>query len=96
MSPRLLPFAALAAGLALAGCGKMGALERPGPLFGGPKAEAGKTAPAPPSPVSTVDRRDRDTSTDLAPIRDAPVPGSAQNPQSGGAVSNHPDPNAGQ
>jgi hypothetical protein len=94
MTPRLLPLAALAA-LALAGCGKMGDLERPGPLFGGPKAEAGKAAPTPPAPVSTVDRRDRDTSTDLAPIRDAQVPGSAQNPQSGGAVSNHPDPNAG-
>ena len=70
MSPRL--FAALAASLALAGCGKMGPLERPAPLFGSPKADASATAPAPPKPVSTVDRRDRDTGADLPPIEAAP------------------------
>ena len=70
MSPRL--WAALAAGLALAGCGKMGPLERPAPLFGGPKAET--PAPAPPRPVSTVDRRDRDIGGDLPPLEDTPQP----------------------
>jgi hypothetical protein len=78
MSPRVLAAAVLA--LALAGCGKMGALERPGPLFGSRTAgeePAGRTAPP---PVTTVDPRDPDRSTDLAPIRVLPVPGSGQDP----------------
>lgn len=46
----------LLAALALSGCGKMGDLERPGPLWG-PDARArapasGNTAPAPPRPAA--------------------------------------------
>ncbi|WP_293676392.1 hypothetical protein [uncultured Phenylobacterium sp.] len=77
----------LAAGLA--GCGKVGDLERPGPLFGA----KGRAADAPPPqdptrPVETVDPRDR--STDNLPARAAPIPGSgAVRPPPPGAL---PDP----
>ena len=64
MTRRLLALMAavtLAAGLA--GCGKVGQLERPGPLFGN-KASA-ETAPLPKQdpnrPIETVDPRDRST-----------------------------------
>ena len=61
MTLRILAIAAVA--LALAGCGKMGALERPGPLMGkGSGADAGSD---PGRAIRTVDPRNRD---------DAPVP----------------------
>lgn len=69
---------ALVLAAALAGCGKVGQLERPGPLFG--KAKATEAADVPPQdptrPVETVDPRDR--STDNLPPRAAPIPGSGQ------------------
>ncbi len=68
---RLFPILALAA-VALAGCGKQGPLDRPAPLFGGPAGAPAQTAADGPSPVSTVDRRDRDTATDLPPIPQPP------------------------
>ncbi|THD83219.1 MAG: hypothetical protein E7812_00015 [Phenylobacterium sp.] len=57
-SAALIALAILAA--ALAGCGKMGALERPGPLFGHAQAETNTTTPHqdPNRPVQTVDPRD--------------------------------------
>ena len=60
----------------LAGCGKVGQLDRPGPLFGKAKAE-GQAAPKqdPTRPVETVDPRDR--STDNAPPRTLPIPGTS-------------------
>ena len=67
----------LAAGLA--GCGKMGALERPGPLFGQERNttkdadNAARNAQDPSRPVDTVDPRDR--TTDPAPPRTLPIPG---------------------
>ena len=55
----------------LAGCGKVGQLERPGPMFGKASAEDAKADKPPeqePSrPLQTVDPRDR--SADTAPPR---------------------------
>jgi hypothetical protein len=74
MSRRILVIGLVLAG-GLAGCGKVGQLDRPGPLFGA-KSAAGARAPAqdPTRPVETVDPRDR--STDNLPGRTAPIPGS--------------------
>lgn len=79
MSPRLLAISsALVLAAGLGGCGKVGQLDRPGPLFG---AERNTTKDAdealrkgdPTRPVDTVDPRDR--STDPAPPRTLPIPG---------------------
>ena len=47
--------------LALAGCGKLGDLERPGPMFGHAQTEArpGAQRQDPNRPVQTVDPRDQ-------------------------------------
>ena len=65
----------LAAGLA--GCGKVGQLERPGPLFGAERnstraADEAQRQQDPSRPVDTVDPRDR--STDPAPQSALPDP----------------------
>lgn len=86
----------LAAGLA--GCGKVGQLERPGPLFGQERNttkkadQAERNAQDPSRPVDTVDPRDR--STDPAPPRTLPIPGT--NPGATGVAppSALPDPYA--
>ena len=58
MTLRPLILAALAAALALAGCGKLGELERPGPMFG--KGATGADAGSASSrSVRTVDPRNR-------------------------------------
>ena len=81
----------LAAGVA--GCGKVGQLERPGPLFGAERnstraADDAQRQQDPTRPVDTVDPRDR--STDPAPPRTLPIPGSgAPRPPPPGAL---PDP----
>ncbi|MBI1200405.1 MAG: hypothetical protein GC203_21300 [Phenylobacterium sp.] len=65
--------AAFAAAAALSGCGKVGQLERPGPMFGHAPAPTDADAPPPPDPnrpVKTVDPRDR--SDDAAPTLTAP------------------------
>lgn len=68
---------ALAAGLSA--CGKMGQLERPGPLFGQERSttkdadNAERNAQDPSRPVDTVDPRDR--TTDPAPPRTLPIEG---------------------
>lgn len=95
MSPRsqtlrpqiLRPLTAAAALLALAalsGCGKAGALERPGPLFGpthkGPVSET-EGVQDPSRPVRTIDPRRGgigDDATNPAPARSLPIQG--QNP----------------
>ena len=51
----------------LAGCGKLGELERPGPLS--------PTAKAAGEPARTVTVDPRDHATDPAPPRAAPIPG---------------------
>jgi predicted small lipoprotein YifL len=78
---RVAAMAAVVAGVA--GCGKMGDLERPGPLFGrnatsGPGDEAARQAQDPTRPVSTIDPRDR--TADPAPPRTIPIPGMANDP----------------
>ena len=89
MSPRILTAAVLA--LALAGCGKVGPLERPGPLFGSAPGTAKADEQSGPRPVTTVDPRDPDRSTELAPIRVLPIPGSGQDPLGAPAQGALPD-----
>jgi hypothetical protein len=78
--------AAITATLALSACGKVGQLERPGPLFGAERNttqdadKAQRTAQDPSKPVDTVDPRDR--STDPAPPRTLPIQGTSPSPTS--------------
>lgn len=85
-----------AAGGMLAGCGKMGALERPGPLFGGPQAQHGPTQPRqqqdPNRPVETIDPRDE--SATPAPPRTLPIPGQNPSPTGSAPPTAFPDPYA--
>ncbi|PZQ63893.1 MAG: hypothetical protein DI570_07245 [Phenylobacterium zucineum] len=92
---RTLMIAGLMLAAGLAGCGKVGPLERPGPMFGGPRpaAEADKPDRVDTTrPVDTVDPRDRDRSTDPTPQRANPIPGSGQNPAGAGPRTAFPDP----
>ena len=73
MSLRLLPILALAV-VALAGCGKQGPLDRPGPLFGGPAGVTMQTDGEAPRTVGTIDKRDRDSTNDLPPLASPPPP----------------------
>jgi hypothetical protein len=80
MNRRLLSVtSAIAAAAALSGCGKLGALERPGPLFG--KPTAARATPAtdnPAAPAGRMETRDpRDRSMDPDPPRTLPIPGQA-------------------
>lgn len=81
-------FVPLGMALALAGCGKMGALDRPAPMWGEAKATA-DAAGAPAKPLRTIDPRD--PNADPAPARtnqidgisganDAPPQGALDNP----------------
>ena len=90
----------LAIAAPLAGCGKLGELERPGPLTGAGRAstraadEQNRQTSDPSRPVDTVDPRDR--ATDPAPPRTIPIEGGsgssgAAAPAPGGAL---PDPYA--
>src|SRR5476651_2182966 len=91
----LLTGAALAVAAApLAACGKLGELEKPGPLYGAGRStdrqaeEQQRQAQDPQRPVDTVDPRDR--SIDPAPPRTLPIEGSGQpRPPPPGAL---PDP----
>lgn len=70
------PLAVLILAAGLAGCGKVGQLERPGPLFGQAHDMADpvdRDTRDPSRPVDTVDPRDR--STEAAPSRTVPIPG---------------------
>jgi hypothetical protein len=75
--------AGLIAAAALSGCGKMGGLERPGPLFGAGRnttadADEAERARDPGRPVDTIDPRDR--TADPAPPRTLPIEGTANDP----------------
>lgn len=76
--------ALMAAGVGLAGCGKMGELQRPGPLNGQGRSttraadEQVRQAQDPNRPVDTVDPRDNQV--DPAPPRTLPIPGSGSDP----------------
>jgi hypothetical protein len=101
----LRPFATLAmtaalslAGLGLAGCGKMGELERPGPLFGAGRNttkgadETSRQAQDPSRPVNTVDPRQH--YTDPAPARTLPIEGVSPSPTASGPQGALRDPYA--
>lgn len=100
MSPRRpAPLGALALALivtgALSGCGKMGELQRPGPLFGGAAPQHGpvqRTQTQDPNrPVQTVDPRDENVTP--APPRTIPIPG-INNPTRTAPPGALPDPYA--
>ena len=101
MSLRTLALAASAA-LFLAGplaaCGKLGELEKPGPLNGAGRAterqaeEHRRQAQDPSRPMDTVDTRDQ--AIDPAPPRTAPIEGSGQNPTRTAPQGALPDPYA--
>ena len=84
---------ALLLAIGLTGCGKVGQLERPGPMFGRAPGdrEAARTQD-PSRPVETVDPRDR--STDPSPPRTLPIPGSGPSATSVAPQSALPDPYA--
>jgi hypothetical protein len=90
--------ALLMAGAAgLSACGKVGELERPGPLFGAGRnttreADNAQRRQDPSRPVDTVDPRDR--STDPAPPRTLPIEGTAPNPTRTAPQGALPDPYA--
>jgi len=83
-------------GAPLAACGKMGELQKPGPLNGAGRAtdrqaeEQRRQAQDPQRPVDTVDPRDR--SIDPAPPRTLPIPGSGQDPTAPGPQGVIPNP----
>ena len=80
---------------ALAGCGKWGTLERPGPLFGNGAgvADQRRQAQDPNRPVQTIDPRDQSAAT--SPPRTLPIPGSGSNPTAVPALPGSlPDPYA--
>jgi hypothetical protein len=90
--------ALLATGALVAGCGKMGDLQRPGPLNGQGRSttkdadEATRQAQDPSRPVNTVDPRDR--TTDPAPPRTLPIPGGPSDPSRTAQPGAIPDPYA--
>jgi predicted small lipoprotein YifL len=90
--------AALALAALVAGCGKMGQLERPGPLFGNESSttrdadEANRQAQDPSRPVDTIDPRER--ATDPAPPRTLPIQGTNPDPTGSGPQGALPNPYA--
>ena len=94
-SAALCALIALSAGLG--GCGKVGELERPGPLFGAERnttkdADDAQRKQDPSRPVDTVDPRDR--STDPAPPRTLPIQGTSPDPSRTAPPGALPDPYA--
>ena len=104
---RLLAAVALAAGLSA--CGKMGNLDRPGPLFhrggapapgaspnaGATSAQATDAARKTQDPTHPIDTVDpRDISTEPAPPRTLPIPGGPQDPFKSQPPGALPDPYA--
>ena len=87
---------ALLAAACLAACGKVGQLERPGPMFGTSSPagqDAGGAKPQDPSrPMETVDPRDR--STEPSPARTVPIPGTSPGATGLAPQSALPDPYA--
>lgn len=78
----------------VAGCGKLGDLERPGPMFG--HANAGvsqrRQQQDPNRPVQTIDPRDENATP--APPRTLPIPGQSPNPTAVAPPGALPDPYA--
>jgi hypothetical protein len=100
LAPRSLALAAALtiAAAPLAACGKLGALEKPGPLNGAGRAterqadEQQRQAQDPLRPVDTVDPRDR--TTDPAPPHTLPITGMGQDPFKSQPPGALPDPYA--
>jgi hypothetical protein len=94
----ILAAAALAITAPLSACGKMGELERPGPLNGAGRAttrqadEKERQATDTSRPVDTVDARDR--AIDPAPPRTLPIPGGPNDPNALPPRGALPDPYA--
>jgi predicted small lipoprotein YifL len=86
--------AAVALSGALAGCGKLGPLERPGPLFGHPNKaiEQRRQQQDPNRPVQTIDPRD--DFANPAPPRTVPIEGTGPDPTASGPQGALPDPYA--
>ena len=86
--------ALLIAASGLAACGKVGALEQPGPMFGkraaSEPATRSKEAQDPTQPVTTIDPRDR--MSDTAPARTVPIEGQSPDPFGGAPRGSLPDP----
>ncbi len=84
LRPLLIAGAAALMATSLAGCGKLGQLEKPSALNGAGRSttraadDATRHALDPQAPMDTVDPRDR--VTDPAPPRAAPIESSGQNP----------------
>lgn len=93
MSRSLVIAAGLIAAASLSACGKMGQLERPGPLFG--RAAAPSTegdAPADnPETVRTIDPRDRASVQPNLPPRTDPIP-NTRDPSGKAPQGSLPDP----
>lgn len=94
----LASLALVVAAAPLAGCGKMGGLERPGPLFGAGRVttrqvdEANRQAQDPSRPVNTIDPRAR--TMDPAPPRTVPIDGTSPDPMRSAPPGVLPDPYA--
>ena len=84
LRPVILAAVAFAIAAPLSACGKMGELQKPGPLNGAGRAterqaeEQRRQAQDPSRPIDTVDPRDQ--AIDPAPPRTAPIEGSGQDP----------------
>jgi hypothetical protein len=97
-APVLTLTAIIAIGAMLSGCGKMGDLQRPGPLNGQGRAttraadEQNRQAQDPSRPVDTVDPRD--ASSDPSPPRTIPIPSSGNDPTRPAPQGALPDPYA--
>ena len=83
--------AAVALAATLAGCGKTGELQRPGPATraAGP-GQRGPASQDPTRPVNTVDPRDEINNP--APSRSVPIQGQAPDPTRPGPQGSLPDP----
>ena len=92
MKLRPLVAIALIGAAALAGCGKMGALERPGPMTG--RATGADAGADPGRAVRTIDPRNRTRDDTPLPPRTAPIDGSGQNPTAVAPQGALPDPYA--
>jgi hypothetical protein len=88
LRPLLIAGAAALMATALAGCGKLGQLEKPSALNGAGHSttrqadDAARRAQDPQAPMDTVDPRDR--TIDPAPPRAVPIQGAGQDPFAAG------------
>jgi hypothetical protein len=90
MSRKTMIVLAAFSAIGLGGCGKLGSLERPGPMFGGPAAQNQTRQQQDPNrPVQTIDPRDENTTP--APPRTVPIPGQAPDPFGGRPPGALPD-----